>query len=110
MTRDEFRRSLADPSPLPGLSVPFACGGPRMMSGTPLAPLRNRRRARRARGAMRTGAVSKATEPVDIIGHSEVVAALERAQRRRLVRVYAPDIETVEKLQSLLREVENGRR
>ena len=50
------------------------------------------------------------SEPVDIIGHSEVVAALERAQRRRLVRVYAPDIETVEKLQSLLREVENGRR
>ena len=50
------------------------------------------------------------SEPVDIIGHSEVVAALERTQRRRLVRVYAPDIETVEKLQSLLREVENGRR
>ena len=107
MTLDEFRRSLADPSPLPGLSVPLACGGPRMMSGTPLAPLRNRRRAR---GAMRTGAVSNTTEPVDINGHSEVVTALERAQRRRLVRVYALDIETVEKLQSLLREVENGRR
>ena len=50
------------------------------------------------------------SEPVDVISHSEVVTALEQAQRRRLVRVYAPDGETVEKLQSLLREVENGRR
>ena len=50
------------------------------------------------------------SEPVDVIGPSEVVAALVQAQRRRLVRVYAPDAETVEQLQSLLREVENERR
>ena len=48
-------------------------------------------------------------EPDDVIDRSEVVAALERAQRDPLVRVYAPDADTADELRKLLKGVENER-
>ena len=49
-------------------------------------------------------------EPVDVIDHSDIIAALEKTERRRAVRVYSPDADTVRELLDLLREVENERR
>ena len=48
-------------------------------------------------------------EPVDVLDHSAVVAALKHARYDRFARVYAPDAETADEVRELLREVENER-